>query len=387
MQKVILMSEKRINVCVDGNYLFHKTFGVIAGYGDKNPGDFLSSPGDRSLLMKKIMTDLCYSLNLIPGVDQVIFCKDSRSWRKDFKITRSSYKESRVKEEGVDWTSFFQLMEEFGAFLEKNGFHYSKVQGAEGDDLLWHWNKKLREKEQNVLIFTGDKDMHQLVGHNNQSWTIVWNANSKNNKIVCSKGWIDSIRVAEKEMSIFDVTPTSTDESQQLDSFLRMCIIEEIDPFEFIFKKILVGDKKDDVPAVYEFVNPKGSISRLTDSRAEKIWAVFKQSKWNGLDLEHVWKDAEFLEWVSGFILRSIGESDTLEKREIAKQNYYENAKLVWLNQEAIPEDLVYKMSILSNNQISESKIPLLNKKTMISTSPWGDVNSTPKQFDPFDLF
>ena len=40
MQKVILMSEKRINVCVDGNYLFHKTFGVIAGYGDKDPGDF-----------------------------------------------------------------------------------------------------------------------------------------------------------------------------------------------------------------------------------------------------------------------------------------------------------------------------------------------------------
>jgi len=376
-----------INVLVDGNYLFHKTFGVISGYGDKNPGDFLSSPGDRSMLMKKIMTDLCYSLNLIPGIDQVVFCKDSRSWRKDFKISRSVYKESRVKEEGVDWSSFFQLMEEFGSFLENSGFHYSKVQGSEGDDLLWHWNKKFRESGRSVLIFTGDKDMHQLVEHDGENWTIVWNANSKNNKIVCSKGWLDAIKSEEREMSIFDVTPTSTDEGQQLDSFLKMCIIEEIDPHEFIFKKVLIGDKKDDVPSVYEFLNSKGNVTRLTDSKADKIWAAFTQGKWSGRRLELIWKDPEFLEWISGFILRSVGESDTTEKREIARQNYFENAKLVWLNSEVIPMDLITRMNIISSNQINETKTPLLNKKTMIGNSPWGDVSATPKQFDPFDLF
>ena len=387
MKKVVPMEGKKINVCVDGNYVFHKTFGVIAGYGDKNPGDFLSSPGDKSMLMKKIMTDLCYSLNLIPGIDQIVFCKDSRSWRKDFKISRSVYKGSRVKEEGVDWSSFFQLMDDFGSFLENNGYHYSKVQGAEGDDLLWHWNNKFREIGSNVLIISGDKDIHQLVGRDEKSWTAVWNANSKNNKIVCSRGWLDSIRRGEDEISIFDVTPTSTDENTQLDTLIAMCSVEEIDPMELIFKKILTGDKKDDVPAVYEFINDKEKLTRITDSKADKIWESYKQGKWFGSDLRVTWKDPEFLDWVSGFILRSVGDSDTSDNREIVKINYFENAKLVWLDPETIPPDLVTEMNINSFSRIKEKKIPLINKKSMIENSPWGDINATPKQFDPFSLF
>ena len=38
--------------------------------------------------------------------------------RKDLKIERADYKGSRVKDEKVDWGSFFDLMDEFGKFLE-----------------------------------------------------------------------------------------------------------------------------------------------------------------------------------------------------------------------------------------------------------------------------
>jgi hypothetical protein len=77
-----------------------------------------------------VITDLCYALNQIPDINRIVFCKDSRSWRKDYKITRSVYKESRIKSEGVDWGSFFKLMDEFGDYLEESGFIYSSYKGA-----------------------------------------------------------------------------------------------------------------------------------------------------------------------------------------------------------------------------------------------------------------
>ena len=75
-----------ITVCVDGNYIFHKTFGIFSGFGSKNPGDILSSEAERNMFIRKVITDLCYSLNQIPEIKRIIFCKDSRSWRKDYKI-------------------------------------------------------------------------------------------------------------------------------------------------------------------------------------------------------------------------------------------------------------------------------------------------------------
>lgn len=375
----------KISVITDGNYLFYKTFGVISSYGEKNGGDFLASEGDKSLLMKKIMTDFCYSLNLIPGVDKVIFCKDSRSWRKDFKIERSVYKENRTKEEGIDWDSFFKLMDEFGEYLEKNGFHYSKVNGAEGDDLIWYWNKILRDRGENVLILTGDKDMNQLVGQDDRGWTIVWNSNSKNNRIISPKGWKENLET-EDEISIFEVTPTISSESNRIKSFLEMSIIEEIDPYEFIFKKILIGDKGDDVPTVYEFINQKGKNTKFTPTKAGKIWESFLDTEWHKSPLESIWNDPDFLGWISGFILRSVGESDTKENREKVKNNYYENAKLVWLNQNTIPEFVISRMESSKDSIWIEGKTPLTNKNIMIENSRW-NIAATPKKFDPFDLF
>ena len=170
-----------VSVIIDGNYLFHKTFAIFSDYGSKQPGEVLSQASEQGMFMRKIITDLCYALNQLPTNGHVIFCKDSRSWRKDLKVERADYKSSRVKDEKVDWGSFFDLMDEFGKFLETNGYIYSTAQGAEGDDLLWFWTEKLKKAGHNVVVFSGDKDSHQLVSCND-TWTICWNANSKNNK-------------------------------------------------------------------------------------------------------------------------------------------------------------------------------------------------------------
>jgi archaellum component FlaG (FlaF/FlaG flagellin family) len=56
-----------INILIDGNYIFHKTFGVFAGYGSNvDPGKVLKSKSDQSMFIRKIATDLCSSLKMLP---------------------------------------------------------------------------------------------------------------------------------------------------------------------------------------------------------------------------------------------------------------------------------------------------------------------------------
>jgi 5'-3' exonuclease len=170
-----------VNICIDGNYIFHKTFGVFGGYSNTDPGKILSNQKQKSLFIRKISTDLCSSLRDLPKGGRLIFTSDSRSWRKKIEIEGGGYKSDRVKDENVDWSSFFELLHEFGKHLEKMGFIYSKVEGAEGDDLLLYWSDYFNSIGENCFIISGDKDLYQLVKIKNGAWTCTWNSNSKKN--------------------------------------------------------------------------------------------------------------------------------------------------------------------------------------------------------------
>jgi 5'-3' exonuclease len=381
MKKIIPM----ITVLCDGNYIFHKTFGIFSGFGSKNPGDVLSSEAERNMFIRKVITDLCYSLNQIPEINRIIFCKDSRSWRKDYKITRSVYKESRVKSEGVDWGSFFKLMDEFGDFLEENGFIYSSYQGAEGDDLIWAWCDYLKDSDDCVIVISGDKDMHQLVDYTDKRWTGIWNTNSKNNKLVVHSDWVIG---EKKEPTIFDVTPASGSNDSKIEKLVSSCIIEKIDIKEFVFKKILMGDKKDDVPGVFPYQTKNGKNANIAEGKSQKIWDLYTESPWAEYSLEEIWQNEDFLGWVAGLSLRLISQTDNKENREKFKKFYEENARLVWLNSESIPHNMVQGLRnhVIELDMKDKSPV-LIDKKIMIEKSPWAKDSTPPRGFDPFDLF
>ena len=117
-----------INILIDGNYIFHKTFGIFGGYGNIDPGKVLKDKSEQSAFIRKVSTDLCSSLKMIPQGGRLVFTADSRSWRKDVEIEDGGYKSGRVKDENVDWSIFFDLMQAFGSHLEKMGFIFSKVE-------------------------------------------------------------------------------------------------------------------------------------------------------------------------------------------------------------------------------------------------------------------
>ena len=378
-----------ISVIIDGNYFLHKTFAIFSNFENKQPGEILSDKNDQSMFMRKVITDFTYSLNQIPITGHAIFIKDSHSWRKSLDIKRAEYKGSRKGDERVNWGSFFDLLDEFGKLLESNGYVYSTAEGAEGDDLFWFWNKKLRELGHNVIICTGDKDSHQLAEYSNNLWTICWNANSKNNKIFCDSRWESEYlnkNEDDDDSSIFNLDFMISNEKEKIKMLIEGAKLEVVNKDKLIFEKILIGDKKDDVPSVFSYEKTPNKFYKLTEKKAISIYENFKKSEWGDMELKEIWNNKEFINWISGFVLRSLTYTDNESNRKEVGNNYLENAQLVWLSEEVIPEKVIKSMndSYISSNL--ELKPILRDKIKLIGRSKW-DKYEAPSAFNPFKSF
>ena len=376
-----------INVLIDGNYIFHKTFGVFGGYGNKNPGDILGSENEQSMFIRKISTDLCSSLRSIPAGGKLIFTADSRSWRKDVEIEGGGYKSNRVKDEEVDWTVFFHLLEAFGNHLEKMGFIFSRVTGAEGDDLLYYWADYLNTKGQDCVILSGDKDMHQLARWKGNNWTIVWNANSKNNMLSVPQGWESNWLNKKEDVSIFDMNSAMDPDKEKMKDFVQKNEITEINPRDFIFIKMLIGDKGDAVPGIWESI-VNGKTNRLTPKKAETILESLQETKWKESSFQDLIHDSEFLDWISGYSLRLIKEIDTTENRKKAAENLKRNYKLMWLDKTVIPMEVTTRAVEELRRGISLEKKPItLDRVKILEGTTWVSKSTAPSQYDPFKNF
>lgn len=376
-----------INVLIDGNYIFHKTFGVFGGYGNKNPGDILGSENEQSMFIRKISTDLCSSLRSIPAGGKLIFTADSRSWRKDVEIEGGGYKSNRVKDEEVDWTVFFHLLEAFGNHLEKMGFIFSRVTGAEGDDLLYYWADYLNTKGQDCVILSGDKDMHQLARWKGNNWTIVWNANSKNNMLSVPQGWESNWLNKKEDVSIFDMNSAMDPDKEKMKDFVQKNEITEINPRDFIFIKMLIGDKGDAVPGIWESI-VNGKTNRLTPKKAETILESLQETKWKESSFQDLIQDSEFLDWISGYSLRLIKEIDTTENRKKAAENLKRNYKLMWLDKTVIPMEVTTRAVEELRRGVSLEKKPItLDRVKILEGTTWVSRSTAPSQYDPFKNF
>ena len=376
-----------INVLIDGNYIFHKTFGVFGGYGNKNPMDILGTSNEQSMFIRKISTDLTSSLRSIPTGGRLVFTADSRSWRKDVEIEGGGYKSNRVKDDEVDWSVFFNLLTSYGEHLEKMGFIFSRVNGAEGDDLLYFWADYLNTKDENCIIVSGDKDLHQLARWKNDNWTIVWNANSKNNVLSVPENWEDRWLNKNSAASVFDMGSVMDPDKEKLKTFINKVEVNEIIPRDFVFVKMLVGDKGDAVPGIWEV--QKGSRThRITPKKAEVILESLKSTEWSETPFSELIEDDNFLQWASKYCLKLLDDVDSKENREKASENLKRNYKLMWLDKAVIPQDVIEgTIDELKRGISLPRKTITLDRVKIIEGTNWVSAQNAPSQFDPFKDF
>jgi hypothetical protein len=174
-------------------------------------------------------------------------------------------------------------------------------------------------------------------------------------------------------------------EKESFKVFLKKVEIEEIDSDFFILNKVLVGDKGDSVPSVWETVNGTRTMG-FTPKKAESVHEAFKSSEWKSLDFKQMLDSVDFLNWLSGMVLRSSKSVDSSDNREKVKSNIQRNFKLMWLNQLMIPDFVASGCNLEIERGVSLLRKPItLDRIKILEGTEWVTSGYQPKGFDPFE--
>lgn len=226
---------KNLNLLFDGNFLIHKAFGIWSLYyqdrkvspeeNEKRIAEALKDKEKRQVFMRKIIIDFCATVNRFNSDDikTVTVVLDSHSWRY---LLYNDYKYALTRVSPDYYSDFCSMIDEVERLFRKKGVIVSRVDGAEGDDLLFAWNTYYANiLGENLVIITGDSDIRQIIGSN----TSVFNNNSKTLKFYCAKEKVDFWK------------------EYFFDSDILNCI-ESVNSVEILLYKVIMGDTSDNIP-------------------------------------------------------------------------------------------------------------------------------------------
>jgi 5'-3' exonuclease len=219
-----------MNILFDGNYAFHKCFGVFSQYyKGQDMSDVLSDPEKQQVLLRKCIIDMCAVIKRFKEVKRVAFVIDSSSWRYSLY---DDYKYALTRVRDPFYKHFLNVLYMFEDLLRNKGIIVSKVMGAEGDDLLYIWAIYFGYiLDEDLVIITGDSDIRQIMNKN----VSLFDNNSKNLKMYC---------IPEKEVFW----------NEYLDTDVQIIPAK---PFEVLLYKVILGDTSDNIPKLKAGFGPK----------------------------------------------------------------------------------------------------------------------------------
>lgn len=369
----------RYTLIVDGNYFLHKTFfiaGKIKRTGNLN---FIDEPEkDSDLLASKLATDFAYEVRRFsPMLDGIVYCIDSRSWRKDFYPTTNaldtasseSYKGTRKKDNTINWKAIYDLHDKFAASLKELGVTISRVDGAEADDLIFSWSSYLNMNNQNALIFSGDNDLIQLVCNNEANGTNTLYYNKFAKTMYTFENFDNWLSVSDNtSVDIFNQPLDLTSNTKiALQNILRGIKIKEMNTTEFVFKKILTGDHGDNVSPLYQFKKTskdgKTRVYNVTDTKATKILNDYEKD--NGSISESTFFTRNSITEICQIAKTNLKIHDRTLDQLIEK--YETNRNLMYLHNKALPPSIMNAMlsSIESAGYSSIHTLSKINKENI----------------------
>ncbi len=376
---------------IDGNYFLHSRLFVLPR--PKN-GVMLEDEASRASLMRKLAIDLASEVRKMRGfIDKVVVAVDARSWRKDLFPT-AEYKGTRKADSSIDWNAVYDVYEEFQNILQKHGVVVHKIEGAEADDVLFGWSTLLINKGRNSIIWTGDKDLIQLVNYSkaNDSYALWYSPVQKS--LYCFKDFIDVLNTSETTNTddlLFNLS-TYSGVKEEYKLAIKDWIqsnkvkLTEVNCDEFMFNKLLIGDKSDNIPSVVlwqkEMKGGKLRTYSITDKLADKIFQQYNKEN-SQFIIDQLFNKDE-IEKLADVVYRVIGKSSIVQ----IKNNISQNMSLMMLHTKVIPDAIqneIYssvesELKVLEGTDLSQ----LTNKEKILEGTGWLKVSQTPKQYDAF---
>lgn len=330
---------------IDGNYFVFSRLFVLP---KPKSGKLLGDDNQRAQFMRKLSIDFASEMRKLKGfVDDVVIAVDSKSWRKDL-YPEAEYKGTRKQKDNVDWKSVYQIYKEFQEIMQHHGVTIHQISGAEADDVLFGWSTMLNHRGKSCIVWTGDRDLIQLVNHSdaNDAHTI-WYYNSKR-VLYAYPGFIsDMNNSAAHNMDIDDMLFNMNGQHMHRDDYQSRILdwitenkvkVEEVDCDKFILIKMLVGDKSDNIQSVVTWQKEMkdGSLRTysITDKMAEKIFEQFSK-EYKDFTIDYLFS-SEYKDILSDIVYRVVGHSN----KDLIKVNLNRNIELMLLHTRTIPESI-----------------------------------------------
>ena len=380
---------------IDGNYFVHSRLFVLPR---PKKEQLLGDRDGQEQFMRKLCIDFASEVRkMTPFVDQIVVAVDSKSWRKDL-FPAAEYKGTRVADSSVNWENVFNVYTEFQDILAKQGVIIHKVPGAEADDILFGWSTQLNNEGKNCIVWTGDRDLIQLVNYNEatDAYTL-WYYNSKR-KLLAFEGFETLInKPNEVEISnddlLFNMGSADVLNNQLKGDFINWIAkngveIEEINCDDFIFSKILQGDKSDNIQSVVSWTKrtSTGSIRNysITEKQATQILEKYREIEGN-FHIDHFFSE-EQVKTIVNMTHDVVGKSTTDEIR----LRFNQNLDLMLLHYNTIPggiQKAIYN-EIEKDFTVETRLAGLTQMEKILEGSQWNSKGSAgsgaPKSFDPF---
>jgi len=373
----------KLNLVMDASGIFYRSLFTVGSFGAQKGEKLLDTKKSQGIFMRKLATDFSSLVRFIDEPSRVIVCLDSSSWRKSVEIEDGGYKSDRKKDEStVNWKAFFELVEKFSDILSQRGYIVSKVPGAEADDLLFFWSKKLNSMGENAVLITGDRDLLQVLCSNpNGTWTVSLDPVLNRKKISLTSETLN-FRNTEGtgEADIFN--PDSWSSSGDiLDKIVSTHEVNVVDTERLMTMKVILGDGGDAVPSVVSWRDKKDpeKIRTMTESNYNKITAEHPDL------LKLTWEDlysGKFVEEISS-VMESLKKIEV--DRETVRKNLQRNCKLVILSEKTIPTQIFQGFKDL-HKEVPDST-PITSRDAILNGTEWWTSDKTdfvPKSFDLF---
>jgi 5'-3' exonuclease len=316
-----------VDLIIDGNYLLSKLVFTL----HKNNLLF-------GALHKSLETSVLNYRKWYPFAN-VYLVSDSKekSWRKKLN---QNYKANRKKDSDIDWEFVFCAYNEFKESMKWRGIKIMEAPHIEGDDFISFLVEKANQENRCSIIVSNDYDIKQLVTYSIDPLVINIMSNEMHNKqkLFLPKNYqlfMSSINKLDNN-DIFNLNDNQ-DFINLLNTFMDKYEIHEVDPMEVLIIKLISGDTSDNISSAWSIVK-NGKKRGIADKGAKSIFdeylVNFGEPNLNDPDLTENIADL-------------ICEKKKLSKSSMSgiKTNIESNMKLILLNTEYMPEEIVQKMT------------------------------------------
>lgn len=325
----------KTTLIIDGNWLLISRSFILNKYFLKsNPKDIKDEGTQR--LEEFMAQSISVIVNRFrDSINNIILISDGGSWRKQLprpsEMSAVKYKGNRETTDELDWEYIFQSLNNLSEHASEIGVTTSNHYNIEGDDWAWYWSRRLNAEGVNAIIWSSDNDLKQLIQVNNGAFTAWYN---DKNGLFLPKILDDRV---DDELEFFLRTPSSNPTLERIK--MQSGNVHYLNPDEIVMEKIICGDSGDNIKSIIR-IQKNGRNYGVGEKDWEKLCLSLNISCLTDFfgQREQILTSLEKLAKFQGYEINHKNVSDVFDY----------NTKLVWLNENVIPDSIVQSM----NNEV-----------------------------------